>query len=1304
MRRSVFGFWAVLALLVGQSRATVIHVPGDYPTIQQGIDAAVSGDIVLVASGHYLERIALKAGVTVQGAGEELSVIDGGGSSGDVVSAIGNAIQNDTKLKGFTVTGAINGGGMPGGSGVFCNSGAAPEIANNRFEGNDFGVVTWNGSNPSVHNNVVEHNTFEGIDISSDPTVINNTIAFNATGIDDGGGYGPVVMDNIVTNNSRYGVYAVGLQPQLTYNDAWGNDTNYRNCTPGIGSDSADPAFVDTATRDFHLQPGSPCINAGNPAAQYNDPDGTRNDMGAYGGPGAPALLPQATLLVPQMNELRAGPATSVLAGFNVAMNGSTITSQAFFVSGSLSGLHRAQVSYDTGARLATLIPDRSFITGEEVTAELTHSIVSALGDSLPGFTWQFHVATSGGSGRFSTQETLVTNDSVDRVISADFNLDGNLDLAVIGYYTRDVSIRLGNGDGTFRDTLHNPLSGPPNAFAVGDFNSDSIPDLAGTLDNDSIVVLLGLGNGHFQTPVAYPCSGRPQEIACADLNLDGKPDLAVGCTFSDQVAVLFGHGDGTFGTPNGIPTGGSPEQLCAADVNRDGIPDLVNANMFSDDISVFLGNGDGTFDSLGQYPTGYEPFGIRFGDFNHDGILDAAVTNLAGNSVTVLTGTGTGAFTGSGNYPVSGGPLELCVADLNADGALDIAVASRDSAHLAVLLGNGDGTFQNPVYWPTPSPSFSLASADFDNDGDLDIATGSRFATLLGILLNDNQLRVQTTVPARYAVSAPDTTTVRAVFDQLLNPTTLDSTSFGVYGAQTGLHKGAVLWDSATRTASLDPRQPLATGELVTAELTKYIAARNGVQFSGYAWQFATGIPSPSGGAFAPAQNYPTAGNPRGMTAADFNQDGSIDLVTTGNSPASIAFLKNNGNGTFAAPVYTNVNSDPIAVLAADLDMDGDIDLAVYHNEPGTSHLEILKNNGSGVFTVTATYAPAILGQDIAGADLDLDGDIDLILTDGWGSQDNVHVMLNNGDGTFTGPTTYSAGTFARGVIAQDVNNDGWPDIVVANNGNDNVTVLLNDGTGHFPTLANYATGAGPNGLFGFDLNHDGWLDLVTTHPGDTVVNVLLNNGAGGFAAPVPYPVGIGQYYVTGGDFDGDGDIDLACSGYGADSCIVLLNNGAGIFDRTARYAVGGTPWGICCADFNHDGALDLATANYGTNNVSVLNATGLGVNQPLTPDPRPLFAAFPNPFRNKLVILVPQSLTPDPRPLVSIYDVSGRLVRALAGPQSALPAPQSQLIWDCRDNLGRQVSPGIYFVALSGNRNSSFVSRHSLKVVLTR
>ncbi|MEO0078691.1 MAG: right-handed parallel beta-helix repeat-containing protein, partial [candidate division WOR-3 bacterium] len=309
---------AVSLIVAGSALfADIIHVPGQYPTIQQGIDAARAGDIVLVAPGHYREEIVLKASVIVRGAGDGRSIIDGQGDAGDVVRAIGNAIGPDTKLEGFTITGAHNSGGMPGGGGVFCNSGARPDIGNCRIEGNDCGIALWNGSTAYIHNCVVANNTYDGISTGAGATVVNNTIHGNRIGFYDYSGYGPVFMNNIVTGSTLFGVYGPsgGTPPQLTYNDVWGNATNYQQATPGVGSISRDPMYRDTASGDYHLQPGSPCIDSGNPAAQYNDPDGSRNDMGAYGGPGATSNQPEITTLFPPQNALHVNPATDVGAG-----------------------------------------------------------------------------------------------------------------------------------------------------------------------------------------------------------------------------------------------------------------------------------------------------------------------------------------------------------------------------------------------------------------------------------------------------------------------------------------------------------------------------------------------------------------------------------------------------------------------------------------------------------------------------------------------------------------------------------------------------------------------------------------------------------------------------------------------------------------------------------------------------------------------------------------------------------------------------------------------------------------------------
>lgn len=563
-------------------------------------------------------------------------------------------------------------------------------------------------------------------------------------------------------------------------------------------------------------------------------------------------------------------------------------------------------------------------------------------------------------------------------------------------------------------------------------------------------------------------------------------------------------------------------------------------------------------------------------------------------------------------------------------------------------------------------------------------------------MLLNEEVLTVAALVPGQYEIGAPDTTSPAATFNQALNRSSLDSTSFRVLGSMTGLHHGAITYDSAAFRAVLDPALNFAHGEQVTALLTNRIQSRTGVNLKGFGWTFNASIGAGSAGTFGPPASYGAGSEVRGVWAADFDGDRDIDIAVTSNSPAAVALLKNNGDGTFAAPQYTSVNSDPISLFGADFDSDRDIDLAVFHNQPGSSHLEILKNNGSGTFTVAATYAPAVLGQHVTGADFDGDGDIDLVLGDGWGSQDNVRIMTNNGTGSFAGPRNYSAGSAARGVAAADVDNDGDFDIVVANAGNNSVSVLYNNGAGLFPRQADFGAGSSPNRVYTNDLNGDGFADIAVANYGESNVSVLLNNGDGTFAHAVSYPTGGTTQAIAGADFNGDSDVDLVLSITSTNSLTVLAGNGDGTFAAPDTYAVGTLPWDCTTADFNLDGALDLACANYNSGNVSVLLGTGLGLSGSSSFVPRSSFSVFPNPFRGRLSI---NCKLETGNWKLRIFDTQGRLIRSFG--QSSLVNRHSSIsvAWDGTDSRGLRVAPGLYFVTLE-----SGVSRTSAKVVLSR
>jgi len=1289
MRTMIFFMFLLLSFTL--SFAEIIHVPGDYPTIQEAIDAA---NPVMVAPGVYYEEITLKADVDVIGAGEGLSIIDGGGDYGDVVTAVGGSITSNTKFQGFTVTGAISGGSMPGGAGIFCNMTAEPEICNNRVEGNDFGVELWNDASAYVHNNVIIDNMYTGVDMSSLANVINNTISNNGSGGVHGNGWGNcIVMNNIITGNSSYGIgTGTGWPPPIiSYNDVWNNGVNYQNCSAGTGDISSDPLFVDEPNGDFHLQPISPCIDSGNPDPAYNDPDGSRNDMGAYGGPGAAVSTPEVSFTIPTQNELNVLYGTDVSAIFSVDMD--SINSLTFRAHGHLTGLHTGTVSYDSASKMATLNPDNDFTYGEVVTAILTKDIQSISGDSLRGFIWQFTSIVDGGSGVYNFFNTYTVGNAPISVISADFDNDGNLDLAIANESSNNVSVLLGNGNGTFGSAINYLVGTTPYSLCAGDFDADGDLDIAVTNGaSNNVSILLGNGSGGFGSALVYPTGNFPNSICEGDFDFDGILDLAVSNGGSDDISVLLGNGDGSFGLDSSYELGTSPEDIVTGDVNNDGILDVVTVNSGSNNVSVLLGNGDGTLGSPNTFSTGSSPWSVCAGDFDGDGYLDLGTANEGSNNISILLNDGSGGFNTPVNYPVGTNPYSVYTSDLNGDGNLDLVTANEVSNNVSILIGNGNGSFTSTVNYGCGSSPHSVSVGDFDSDGDIDLCTANHADNDLSILLNEDALVVIATNPYQFQIDAQKSTNVTAAFNTDLNVSTLDSTSFLVLGTQSGPHFGTISYDGDSLTATLDPYSDFIDGEIVTAILTKDIQATTSVYLQGFTWNFTTEITTPSSGTFENAINYGAGTEPRGMFVGDLDFDGDVDIVTVLSNypnPGVLVVLLNNGDGTFGSPSsYSLGAADPLSVFGADLDGDGDIDMATAHNEPGTSHLVIMKNNGNGVFSLYASYAPAVLGQDISGGDFDLDGDIDLVMGDSWGTNPCVLVMVNNGSGNFSGPYAYSTGLHTRGLAAADVENDGDIDIIVSDNAS-SISILLNDGNGNFPTLAVYQTESNPNGLYVNDLNGDGYTDIAAASYSGDNVQVLLNNGDGSFGSASSYNTGSSTRRITGGDFDGDGDIDLSVSVNGADSVSVIFNNGNGTYTSLTKYHVGDNPWGIKSADFDLDGDLDLACANFNSNTVSVLLNTGTEVSEnPKDSIHKPFLKVYPNPFTDRVDVRFSIGLKKGNNEL-KIYDVSGRLVRSFSIPTD-YSVLHTTLMWDGKDSKGKMVPSGIYFCKLKTSKKT--------------
>ncbi|OGU36239.1 MAG: hypothetical protein A2455_08225 [Ignavibacteria bacterium RIFOXYC2_FULL_35_16] len=167
--------------------------------------------------------------------------------------------------------------------------GSSPVLKNNMIYCNDggWGIFLMNSQGTKVLNNIVKDKSKTGVGIwiqnSSDNEIINNSIITHGKGIEEQSSQS-IIMNNIIIDNNNYGVQLSPLS-NYDYNDVWNNYVNYQGMEPGNNDISLDPQFVDTAKGNYHLTENSPCINTGNPDTKYDDIDGSRNDIGAYGGP-----------------------------------------------------------------------------------------------------------------------------------------------------------------------------------------------------------------------------------------------------------------------------------------------------------------------------------------------------------------------------------------------------------------------------------------------------------------------------------------------------------------------------------------------------------------------------------------------------------------------------------------------------------------------------------------------------------------------------------------------------------------------------------------------------------------------------------------------------------------------------------------------------------------------------------------------------------------------------------------------------------------------------------------------------------
>lgn len=462
-----------------------------------------------------------------------------------------------------------------------------------------------------------------------------------------------------------------------------------------------------------------------------------------------------------------------------------------------------------------------------------------------------------------------------------------------------------------------------------------------------------------------------------------GRTVVAAVCLLAGTAGEVSARGGGAVFRPAvHLPTGAGPTDVSAGFLDRDQHVDLVVANNRARTLTVLLGNGDGTF---------REP---------------AIQTTPGGPPIVSQPDTRDTA------------PVTAVIGRMDGDEIPDLVVVFDKASEVAVYLGNGDGTFtersstENPRVRVGPAPQDAVL-ADLDFDGQLDVATANAFDDSVSVLPGNGD----------GTLLAED---ARRVFAVGTGPCGLDSGDLNGDGYE----------DLAVSLTVDNGVVPMLNRGILDDEQR--------VDFRGYCYGDCNGDADVTVDELVRGVNNALE-NPNVPFCDAFDTDGS-GTVTVDELVRAV-------NSSLNRCPFTRLPTDaiPAGLLLRDIDADQIPDLLVAMD--GSERISVFNGRGDGIFNVPEEFSIGRSSRGLAVADLDRDGRLDLIAT--TPVDDLVSLLFGSTEGgvfslgrlqSVAVHDAPSGGLNCAGVAVADLNGDGFPDVITANEASDDISILIND------------------------------------------------------------------------------------------------------------------------------------------------------------------------------------------------------------------------------------------------------------------